>query len=298
MNTPSVPDPSGLDRPAVQAAFDRASGGYEAAAVLQARVGDELLSRLEPFRFQPDVVLDLGCGTGRATAALKRRYPRAQVLALDLAPGMLREAARHQKLLRRFARICGDAACLPLADASVDLVFSSLMLQWCEPLDAALLEIRRVLKPGGFLCFSTLGPDTLVELRTAWAAVDDYSHVNRFTDMHDVGEALVRSGLSEPVLDVDRLWLEYPDVTTLMRDLKAIGARNATHGRARGLTGRQRLSQLTEAYEPLRRNGTLPATYEVVYGVAWGHRPSGGSPTDRDNEVFIPAASIGRRRRS
>ena len=284
----------GLDRAALRAAFDRASASYEASATLQARVGRELLSRLDPFGFQPGVVLDLGCGTGWLSGELKQRYRRASVLALDVAPGMLREAARHQRLFRHFARICGDAMHLPLADSSVDLVFSSLMLQWCEPLDEALGEVRRILRPGGFFCFSTLGPDTLAELRAAWSTVDEFSHVNRFIDMHDVGEALMRAGLGEPVLDVERVQLGYRDVIALMRELKSIGAHNVTHGRPRGLTARSRLAKLQAAYEPLRREGILPATYEVVYGVAWGTEARPDAP----DEVLISPSAIGRRGRT
>ena len=272
----------GLQRQEVRASFDRASATYEAAAVLQARVGDELLERLQPFNFKPAVVVDLGAGTGRMTGELKRRYRGSLVIAIDLAAGMLSQARRHQHLLRRFERVCGDAMRLPLAAASVDVVVSSLMLQWCDPPDQAFAEIRRVLKPGGFVAFSTFGPDTLRELRSAWAEADGaeqtYNHVNHFTDMHDVGDAVVRAGLSEPVLDVDRVQLTYPDAIALMRDLKAIGAHNVTAGRPRGLVGRARLQRMQQAYETFRRDGRLPATYEIVYGVAWGAagRPASG----------------------
>jgi len=259
-----------LDRGRARAAFERASAGYEAAAGLQARVSAELLERLAELRLAPRVVLDLGSGTGRATRALKRRYPRALVIALDIAPGMLREAGRHQALFRRFARVCGDALRLPLADASVDLIFSSLVLQWCEPLEQALAEVRRVLGPAGFFAFSTFGPDTLRELRAAWAEADGHTHVHRFIDMHDVGDALTRAGLAEPVLDVDRIELAFPDTLSLMRDLKAIGAHNVSAGRARTLTGRARLRRMSEAYEAFRRGDALPATYEVIYGASWG----------------------------
>lgn len=284
-----------LDRAGVRAAFDRAGPTYEATAVLQARVAEELLSRLEPFDFRPGVILDLGAGTGRLSAALKRRYRRALVVALDLAPGMLRQAARHQRFLRRFERVCADAARLPLEDGSVDVVFSNLMLQWCDPLDDALAEVRRVLKPQGFFLFSTFGPDTLRELRSAWAEVDSYNHVNRFLDVHDVGDALVRSGLLEPVLDVDRLQVTYGDALSLMRDLKAIGARNATAGRARSLAGRERLQRVLAAYESFRKDGRLPATYEVVYGAAWGSAGKPAAPA-RGGEVRIPPSRIGRRK--
>jgi malonyl-CoA O-methyltransferase len=259
-----------LDRAGVRASFDRASASYESAAGLQARVAAELLERLAVFAFEPRVVLDLGAGTGRVTRELKRRDRRALVSALDLAPGMLREARRHQQWWRRFERVCGDALRLPLADASVDVVFSSLMLQWCEPLDTALAECRRVLKPEGFFAFSTFGPDTLQELRGAWASADGYNHVNHFVDVHEVGDALVRAGLMEPVLDVDRVEVGYPDALSLMRDLKAIGAHNVTAGRPRALVGRARLKRMLDAYEALRRDDRLPATYEVIYGASWG----------------------------
>ena len=259
-----------LDRAGVRASFDRASASYEAAAGLQARVAGELLERLAVFAFAPGVVLDLGAGTGRVARELKRRYRRALVIALDLAPGMLREARRYQQWWRRFERVCGDALRLPLADASVDVVFSSLMLQWCEPLDTALAECRRVLKPDGFFAFSTFGPDTLHELRGAWASADGYNHVNHFVDVHEVGDALVRAGFMEPVLDVDRVEVGYPDALSLMRDLKAIGAHNVTAGRPRSLVGRARLKRMQDAYEAFRRDDRLPATYEVIYGASWG----------------------------
>lgn len=284
-----------LDRAGVRAAFDRASARYESAAHLQARVAAELLSRLEQFRFEPRVVLDLGAGTGRVTAQLKRRYPRARVIGLDLSLGMLQQSRRHQRLWRRFERVCADAQRLPLAGASVDLVFSSLMLQWCEPLDAALLEVRRVLKESGFFAFSTFGPATLSELRSAWAAADRYNHVNHFLDVHDVGAALVRAGLTEPVLDVDRLEVAYPDAITLMRDLKAIGAHNVTAGRPRTLLGRAHLRRMQQAYEECRRDGQLPATFEVIYGASWGAGRAAGSAVQ--GETHIAPESIGRRPR-
>ena len=262
--------PARLDDAGVRNSFDRASGTYEATAVLQARVGDELIERLDFLKLEPSVVLDLGAGTGRGARELKRRYRRANVIAFDIAPGMLREARRHSGMFRRFERVCGDVRRLPFADASVDIVVSNLMLQWCGELDVAFAEIRRVLKPDGALAFTTFGPDTLKELRAAWTAADAYSHVNTFIDMHDVGDALMRAGLTEPVLDVERVTLTYSDVFALMRDLKTIGAHNVTAGRPRGLTSRARLERMEVAYESARREGRIPATYEVVYGAAWG----------------------------
>jgi malonyl-CoA O-methyltransferase len=291
-----APDTFAIDKADVRAAFDRASSTYEAAAVLQARVAAELLSRLEPFDFHPQVILDLGAGTGRAASELKRRYRRSLLIALDLAPGMLRQAARHQHFFRRFERVCADAARLPLQSASVDVVFSNLLLQWCHPVGDVFAEVRRVLKPRGFFAFTTFGPDTLKELRSAWAEVDSYNHVNRFLDMHDIGDALVRAGLQEPVLDVDRLQLTYPDGLALMRDLKSIGARNATAGRPHSLAGRSRIQRVLTAYESFRSDGRLPATYEIVFGAAWGGegRPAAGL---QDGEVRVSPSQIRRPRR-
>jgi malonyl-CoA O-methyltransferase len=285
-----------LDRGGVRESFDRAGPSYESAARLQARVAEELLTRLESFRFEPAVVLDLGAGTGRVSVELKRRYPRAQVLALDLSLGMLQQARRKLRLWRRFARVCADAQRLPLKTASVDLVFSSLMLQWCEPLDAALAEVRRVLRGEGFFAFSTFGPATLKELRRAWAAADSYNHVNHFIDVHDVGNALVRAGFSEPVLDVDRIELGYPDALALMRDLKAIGAHNVTAGRPRTLLGRAHLERMQAAYESERAHGVLPATYEVIYGASWGSGGRLAAPLS-GGEAHIAPGAIGRRTR-
>jgi malonyl-CoA O-methyltransferase len=286
-------DPFRLDRARLRRAFDRAAQGYDAAAVLQGRVREELLGRLDVVRLEPAVVLDLGAGTGHASLALKRRYRAAQVVALDLSPTMLAEAARRQTLLRRFRRVCADAAALPLRAASVDLVCSNLMLHWCNDPDAVLRECLRVLRPGGLLTFTTFGPDTLVELRRAWAAADGYTHVNRFIDMHDLGDALVRAGLAEPVMDVERYTLTYATARDLMRDLEAIGARNANDGRPRGLTGKGTLARTIAAYEGCRRDGRLPATYEVVFGQAWAPaaRPR---PHAAPGEVRVPIGQIGR----
>ncbi len=291
-----------LDRAGVRRSFDRASTGYDAAAVLQARVRTELLDRLRWIGIAPIRVLDLGCGTGEGARQLKRRYPRALTLALDIAPGMLREARRRSRPFRRIERVCADTYRLPLADASIDLVFGNLLLQWCDAPDEVLAEVRRVLRPGGFFSFSTLGPDTLTELRASWTAADDASHVNAFLDMHDVGDALTRAGFAEPVLDVERITLSYADVLALTRDLKAIGAHNVTSGRRRGLTGPGKWRVMTEHYETFRRDGRLPATYEVIYGAAWSREASAasgrgeiGSPAG--GEVRISPAAIRRRPR-
>jgi malonyl-CoA O-methyltransferase len=284
-----------LDRALVRKSFDEASRTYDAAAVLQNEVRSRLHARLDLVRLEPSIVVDMGCGTGRGARDLKDRYRSAQVLGIDLAFGMLRAARERRRLLRRFAVTCADAMRLPMPGQSVDLVVSNLMLQWCDPPDAVFEEVARVLRPGGLFMFTTFGPDTLRELRGAWASVDGYTHVNRFIDMHDLGDGLIRSGLAEPVMDVEYFTLTYPTVRGLMRDLKAIGAHNVTRGRAQGLTGRRRLEAMEAAYERARRGGHLPATYEVVYGQAW--TPANLAPrATQSGEVRIPLRDIARRR--
>lgn len=292
----SPPDPRetfGLDRRAVARAFDRAAGSYDAAAVLQERVRLELLNRLDELKVKPASILDLGAGTGHASRELKRRHPQALVVASDIAPAMLAQAKAQSRWLRRFERVRADAYSLPFQDGAFDLVFSSLMLQWCDDLDAVFAEISRVLAPGGLLLFSTFGPGTLAELRDAWTASEgQYNHVNHFFDPHALGSALSHAGFAEPVLDVDRIVLRYPDTFALMRELKAIGANNVTQGRARGLTGRQRLKAMSDAYEVLRADGSLPATYEVIHAVAWGgERRAAVTP----GETWISPSAIRRR---
>jgi malonyl-CoA O-methyltransferase len=264
-----------LERDVVGRAFDRASGQYEAAAPLQASVRATLLERVDELAsaLTPAVVLDIGAGTGAATAALRKRFARARVIALDLAEGMLAEAGKHQRLFRRFDRVRADAAQLPFADHSVDIIYSSLMLQWFDDPALVFAEAARVLKPGGLLAFSTFGPDTLRELRAAWDEADpDGVHVNRFIDVLDLGSALQRTGFAEPVLDVDRHRQSCADVFELLRGLQAIGAHNVNAGRPRALTGRRRFETMVAAYERSRAPAGLPATWEVVYGVAWaGH---------------------------
>lgn len=284
-----------LDRRAVARAFDRASGSYDAAAALQERVRRELLARISELKLEPASILDLGAGTGHATRALKSRFPQSLVIAADIAPGMLERARSQSRWLRRFERVRADAHALPFREGAFDLVFSNLMLQWCDDLDAVFTGIARVLKPGGLLLFSTFGPGTLSELRESWESSDaPGNHVNHFFDPQALGSALMHAGLAEPVLDVDRIVMPYPDVLTLMRELKAIGAHNVTHGRARGLTGRRRLAAMTMAYETRRRDGKLPATYEVINGSAWGG--SRGEPeAGRPGETLIPASAIRRR---
>jgi malonyl-CoA O-methyltransferase len=231
-------------------------------------------------RIKPQRILDLGSGTGQCIPEVAARYKKAQLVALDIALPMLQHARKRGRWRRRPWCVCADAESLPFADGSFDLVFSNLMLQWCVELEVAFAELQRVLRPGGLLIFTSFGPDTLRELRSSWQQVDAYSHVNAFWDMHDVGDALLRARFADPVMDVERLTLTYPDVWQLMRELKQMGAHNVTAGRPRGLTGKARMQRLVEAYDDYRSEGVLPASYEIVNGHAWSTSADFGISVD------------------
>lgn len=268
----------GIDKQLMRRAFDRAAHSYDQAAVLQKEVGARMLQRLDLMKHSPAMVLDAGCGTGMQSRALAVRYPQAAVLGLDIAPAMLQVARQHTPWWRRKLPLLsanlpryagGDLERLPLRESSVNLLWSNLALQWSNDVGRAFAEFHRVLAPGGLLMFSSLGPDTLRELRTAFAGLDGHTHVNRFLDMHDLGDQLSYAGFSAPVMDMEFFTLTYTDAQRLLRELKAIGAHNVSHGRQRGMMGKARWQKMLANYETLRRDGRLPATYEVIYGHAW-----------------------------
>jgi malonyl-CoA O-methyltransferase len=274
-----------IDKRLARRAFEKAADTYDEAAVLQNEIGDRLMERLDYIRQQPRRILDLGAGTGMFTRALMKRYRKADVVALDIAKPMLHCVKQRAGWLRKPGCVCGDSESLPFNDDSFDFIFSNLMLQWCTDLEATFVELRRVLSPGGLLMFTTFGPDTLMELRASWEAVDGYTHVNSFIDLHDVGDSLLHTKWAEPVMDSERITVTYRELRGLMQDLKHIGAHNVTSGRPRGLTGKRHLQQLVEAYEPFREDGVLPASYEVVYGHAWS--PLNKHSAAGSNEVLL-----------
>lgn len=289
-----------LDTRAIQRAFDKAATTYDDYAVLQRTVADNLLETLTLFSLNPATIIDLGSGTGYSAKPLQKRFTKATLTQCDISLNMLQQARR--KSPRWFSRrnyVCADINHLPFADNSADLLFSSLSFQWCRDLDRLFAESRRVLKADGLLIFSSLGPDTLRELRESFRSAGNAPHVHDFIDMHDVGDALIRAGFSAPVLETDRLVLTYSSMREVMKDLRGIGAVNQAQTRRRGLTTKALFKQAEEAYEAYRAEGLLPATYEVVYGHAFCPTEmdpkQDGSRIDGLNQVMIPVEKITRR---
>jgi malonyl-CoA O-methyltransferase len=269
--------------------FDHAADRFHEADFVHGVTREGLLERMRPMTVDATTVIDLGSATGTAIPLLQKRFRGARVIAVDLSAAMLGVVRRKRTLLSRRHAVQADARSLPLADASIDVVFSNLMLPWIDDLDTVFAEVARVLRKDGLFAFSTLGPDSLLELREAWQTVDEGQHVNPFPDMHDVGDALVRAGLRDPVLDVDQLSVSYRDPGALFRDLTAAGARNSLCNRQRGLMGRSRFRRFIDTlFVPA---GDRSMTLELVYGHCWGSgvRRSGG-------EITVDAGKIPLRR--
>lgn len=253
----------------VRRSFSRAALDYDKVAVLQRQVAEQLLAQLQGLPSAPKAILDVGAGTGYCTARLAEMFPGADLLALDIAEGMLRTLHEKPDLRGRARRVCGDAECLPLKDASVDLVFSNLAVQWCADLPSALAEFRRVLRPGGRVLFSSFGAATLRELRDAWAQADAYTHVNAFASRESVEAALVASGCGGWVRSEQRL-LSYRGVDALLRELKSLGAHNVTANRPRHLTGKGVFRKMLEAYAIAMAGGSVMASFEIIYAAGGG----------------------------
>ena len=276
-----------LDRALLRRRFARAAATTDGADVLAREVARRMDERLDYIRCEPRHVLDLGCGTGADLPRLAQRFAQATLLAADFAPPMLARAGERQRgaapapglLQRRLGRgpaplphVVADARALPFARGSLGLVWSNLMLPAVDDPLPVLQEIHRTLEVGGLLMFSTLGPDSLRELRAALPA-DTGERVHRFIDMHDVGDALVKAGFADPVMDMEMLTLTYTELDGLLLDLRATGANNAASTRARGLAGRQAWARARANYETLRQDGRLPATFEIIQGHAWKPAP-------------------------
>ena len=287
--------PGTLNRRDVRRRFDKAAAAFEGADFVHRRAAAGLLERLAPMTLTVERALDAGSGTGAGSRALASTWRKSRIVSLDLSLGMLRKARASRSRFARISELQADATQLPLADGSVDLVFANMLLPWTIDPGGFFEEVRRVLRKEGLFAFSTLGPDSLRELREAWAEVDADEHVNPFADMHDIGDLVTRSGLRDPVLDVDWLTVTYRSSTALFNDLTAAGARNCLQRRRPALTGKRRFARMRAALDRRFGDAGLPLRLELVFGHAWGSGPSPAAGEGR--EVRLNVADIGRRRR-
>jgi len=259
-----------LNKQTIADSFSKAAVNYEASAFLQKEVASRLVERLELMNISPGKVLDAGCGTGFCTRILDKKFPKAKTFGVDIAEGMIQFAKKQKSFFNKINYQVADIEQLPFANNEFDLVFSNLTVQWIINPIKVFEEFNRVLKPGGLLIFSSLGPDTLMELRESWQQVDKGIHVNQFLDMHIVGDQVHKAMFDNTVMDRDIITLTYQTMVGLMKDLKAIGAHNMDMQRQKGLMGKSKFETLKNAYEQYRwQDGQLPATYEVVFGHAW-----------------------------
>lgn len=245
----------------IRKAFNYAANEYDNYAFLQKEIASRVDDKLKFMSVKSQIILDLGAGTGSLTKLLMKRFSQAKCISLDFAQQALRHNLAQHK-------ICGDAYQLPLADNSVDMVVSNLMLQWCDDLPLVFSESYRVLRGGGLMLFSTFAVDTLKELKKSWAVVDENPHVNTFPDMHEIGDKMLARGFQSPVMEAEVVTLTYQNVRDLLKELKAIGGQTVKN-RTKTLMGKNKFQLMVQMYESYRTQGKLPATYEVVYGHAW-----------------------------
>lgn len=246
--------------------FNKHAKNYEKVAIVQKEIGTRLLQRLDYLKFKPRRILDLGCGCGYFSVLLQNKYPDAEIFSLDIAFNMLKEtSAKAENINMRL--INADAGQLPIKTDSFDLIFANQVIHWIEPINQILAEILRVLKVNGLLLFSTLGPVSLIELKNAWALVDNHEHVQNFLDMHHIGDILQQELFKDPVVDMEYITVQYPDAMRLIKNIKNQGVRNISQKRKRGLTTKGELEKLMTAL-PKTEDGKYPLTYEVIYGHA------------------------------
>ncbi len=275
----------------MQRRFNRAAATFDRVDFVHRETCDGLMDRLSPMLVDVKWILDLGGATGSASRPLCEHFKRSRVIVLDASHEMLRAAAKKQSWFSRVSTLQSNALAMPLQDGCIDLAFSNLLLPWIGDLHTLFAEVGRVLRNGGLFIFSTLGPDSLSELREAWSSVDSGQHVNLFVDMHDVGDGLAHAGLRDPVLDTDFLTVSYRDTESLFRDLTLLGARNCLDGRSKTLTGKGRFREMQDRLGSRFKDGILELRLELVYGHAWG-----AGPLQPAGEYRIETTDIGRRR--
>jgi malonyl-CoA O-methyltransferase len=270
-------------------AFNRSAYNYDSAAKIQTEIGKRLIQRLDYIKLKPKTILDLGCATATFSRYLKKRFPKAKIISVDISYEMLKRAKNKQRWWRNRYSLCNaDMESLPFKAQSFDLVFSNQVVHWADSLTNVFNEVNRILRHDGLFLFSTLGPDTFIEIRQAWSNIDKYAHVNHFIDMHDVGDELLRSSFHAPVIDMEAIVLKYSNHKALISSLQAQGVKNIQPERRKGLTGKNTWQQFVQSYNKSSdEDNKLPLTYEVVYGHAWKVKGE-----EKTNEISFPISEI------
>lgn len=270
--------------------FNAHAAQYEQVAIAQKEIGERLIERLDYLKIQPRYVLDLGCGSGFFSQQLKKRYPNTHIVGLDLAHTMLVQAKKRQPWLQKWSLVHTDMMSMPFPSGLFDLVFANQVIHWASPMANVMREINRVMHKDACFMFSTLGPDTFYELRSAWALADRYAHINDYIDMHDLGDILLAEHFADPVVDMEMLTVHYATLSKLLHALKAQGVRNINSARNSGLTGKQTWRKFEAAMQTFCTDqGQFPLTYEVVYGHAW---KSGVHRVGQGTETFISVEQL------
>ncbi len=277
-----------LDSKHVRRRFERAAASFDGADFVHAVTREGLLARLQPLVVDASTVMDLGSATCGASQALSKRFGRAHVISVDLAHAMLQHGRKKRAWFAKTSFIQATATALPFGAQSIDVVFANLLLPWVDDPNQVFSEIARVLRKGGVFAFATLGPDSLLEIRRAWNDVDNNEHVNRFLDMHDLGDGLVNAGFADPVLDVDRLAISYDSVENLLAALTAVGGRNALRQRNHALVGKQRFRHMTDELQRSGSDGKITLDLELVFGHCWGAGPKMDAANYRIDAHTIP----------
>lgn len=267
---------------------------YDHHAALEIEVGSRLLERTSFKRKVPENILDLGCGTGAASASLKQQFRKARVIGMDRSAAMLTRLRRRSGILKPLRAVCGDLVALPFATRCTDMLFSNLAVYWCADPVTMFSEFRRVLRPDGMLLFSTLGPATLGELRAARGCIDARVEWPEFPDLMEVGDALMSAGFREPVMDMERVVLSYPDVESMLMELEVTGNSRLIGGWKHVKSA---ASALKDAWEPKTPDKKFPLSFEIVYGVAFG--PQDGQPikTREGDVATFPVEALRHKRK-
>lgn len=274
----------------ISKAFNKHAAEYELAAKVQHEIGERLFERLQYLKISPQRILDLGCGPGMFSRELALMYPKAQIVGLDLAQAMLLQAKKKQSWRRKWSLVTADMSHMPFPSGVFDLVFANQVIHWGNPQAQVFREINRVMNVNACFMFTTLGPDTFKELKTAWSGANEFQHVNEFVDMHDIGDSLMAEHFLEPVMDMELLAVHYETLPKLLNSLQAQGVRNINPQRNQGLTGKKSWQQFERNYGTLQTsNGKYPLTYEVVYGHAWKGEQR---KTNNGIETLIPLSQI------